>query len=224
VTVYQFNPLEHCDPNNLSDCSYTNDASLLLPVNTWGTSYAVASRNTWNGYTGFYAVVANEDNTTVTLTPSATGLTIHPGAGLTSNSGEVQLNSGDVLQVLSGWSDANDLTGTLVTADRPIQVIGGHDCTNVPKDITSCDHLEESMFPTSTLAHEYIVSPPLIPGLSVPKAFLVRIIATEADTILKYDPANGAWPSTLANAGDYVELDSATDFKITADKKVLVSQ
>ncbi|MDD5308175.1 MAG: MopE-related protein [Deltaproteobacteria bacterium] len=225
VTVYQFNPLEFCTAGG---CTYTNDASLLLPVNAWGKAYMVASRNTWVyntwNYAGFYSVVASEDDTKVTLMPSATGYAIRAGAGLTTNSGNVTLNEGDVLQVLSGTSAANDLTGSVLSADKPIQVFGGHDCTYVPWNIQACDHLEESMFPISTLAKEYIVSPPSLPTMTQPKAFFVRIIATKAGTTLQYDPPNGAWPAALANPGDYVEIDSSVDFKITASEPVLVSQ
>ncbi|MDD5307284.1 MAG: MopE-related protein [Deltaproteobacteria bacterium] len=225
VTVYQFNPLEFCIG---ALCTYTNDASLLLPVNTWGTRYMVASRNTWVFQTanlpGFYSVVAKEDGTTVTITPSATGMAIRPGAGLTSNSGNVTLDSGDVLQVLSGTSAANDLTGTLLVSDKPIQVFGGHDCTYVPANVAACDHLEESMFPIPTLAKEYIVSPPSLPTMTQPKAFFVRIIAAEGGTTLQYDPPNASWPTGIANAGQYVEIDSSVDFKIKADNRILVSQ
>jgi hypothetical protein len=226
VTVYQFNPLEYCSGGY---CSYANDASLLLPVNAWGIKYMVASRNTWewNGFNlpGFYAVVASQDGTTVTFAPSATGSSVRGGAGVADNgTGSVTLNRGDTLQVLSGVSTAADLTGTMVSADKPIQVFGGHACTFIPADVGYCDHLEESMFPVPTLSTQYVVSPPSLPTLSQPKPFFVRAIAVEAATTLQYDPPNGGWPAALANVGDYVELDSAVDFNIKADKRILVSQ
>jgi len=52
----------------------------------------------------------------------------------------------------------------------------------------------------------------------------VRAIAVEAGTTLEYDPPNGGWPAALNNPGDYVEIDSAGDFKIKAGKRILVSQ
>ena len=226
VTVYQFNPLEYCVGGY---CSYSNDASLLLPVNAWGTKYMVASRNTWewNGFNlpGFYTVVARKDGTSVTLAPSATGASVRAGAGVPGNGvATITLNTGDALQVVSGTPISADLTGTLVTADQPIEVFGGHACTFVPASTPACDHLEESMFPVPTLSTEYIVSPPSLPTMTTPKAFFVRIVAVEAVTALQYDPPNAGWPSMLANAGDYVEIDSASDFKVKSDKRILVSQ
>ncbi|HNT00070.1 MAG TPA: MopE-related protein [Polyangiaceae bacterium] len=224
ITVYQFNPLEYT-ANGFG--TYTNDASLLIPVTAWGTRYMVAARNTWqySGFTvpGFYSVVASEDATTVNLIPSATGSTILPGAGLTSGQGTVVLNRGDVLQVLSGPSGSDDLTGTLLEADKPIQVFGGHSCTYIPWNVAACDHLEESMFPVNTLASEYIVTPPSLPTLAQPKAFFVRVIAAEPAINVVFDPAVSA-PITLNNLGDYVEIDANQPFHIQATGRILVSQ
>jgi hypothetical protein len=229
VTAYQFNPLEYYAG---SAYTYTNDASLLLPVNVWGTSYVVASRNTWlfdSGgfyYYGFLAVVAREDSTTVTLTPSATATAISANTAIGVNAdgtGTVVLGEGDVLQVMSGGAESSDLTGVIVGADKPIEVLGGHDCTFIPPDLGYCDHIEEVMFPTETLSNVYVVAAPSVPG-STPGVFLTRVIATEAGTTLSYDPADAAWPASIAAAGDYVELSSSGAFQITASAPVLVSQ
>ncbi len=233
VTVYQYSPLEY---TNGFSSSFTNDASLLLPSNAWTGNYRVAARNSWTfgfggAYPGFYSVVASRDGTTVTVNPSATGTSIIAGGGIAGDgTGTVVLNEGDVLQVMSTVAgvnpDPNDVTGTLVTADKPVQVIGGSVCTFVPYDVGYCDHLEESMPPVETLATEYIVTPPLIPtGGNTPKAEMVRVIATEANTTVSYDPPQAGAPTTLVNAGDYFEIpQTVADFVITADRAILVSQ
>jgi hypothetical protein len=84
VTVYQYNPLA---------ATTTNDASLLLPVNTWTGNYLVAAWQQWSGIPGFYAVTASQDDTKVTLTPSATGKLVQAGGGVAANgTGVVMLN------------------------------------------------------------------------------------------------------------------------------------
>ena len=103
VTVYQYEPYDYTAQNLFS---FTNDASLLLPVNTWSGNYIVASYYHWpfQGFNvpGFYAVVARQDNTKVTLLPSATGKSIVPGGGVAANgTGVVMLNEGDVLEVFT---------------------------------------------------------------------------------------------------------------------------
>jgi len=132
------------------------------------------------------------------------------------------LNNSDVLLVPSS---SGDVTGSIVEADKPVQVFGGHECTNVPLNITACDHLEEAMFPIETLATEYIVVPPVqVPNTNEDKAQIVRVIASEADTMVTFEPDQGA-DTVLMNAGDFVELSSTqAAFLVSADKKILVSQ
>jgi hypothetical protein len=234
VTVYQYNPIEYklggvCTVNLALDCSFTNDASLLMPVNTWGEEYVVAARNGLaNQIPGFYAVVAMEDGTTVSLTPSATGGSVAAGAGVAANgTGNVMLNQGDVLEVYSTFSESIDLTGTFVNSDKPVQVIGGHRCIYIPNTTPYCDHIEETMLPVTALAKDYIVSAPLIKIGNVDNVSpnMVRVIATEANTTITYDPPQGGAPTNLANVGDWFEIAAtANTFEISADKKVEVAQ
>jgi hypothetical protein len=216
VTVYQYNLL-------YADAS--NDASLLLPVNAWTGEYVVASfpHAPANNYPGFYAVVAREDNTVVTLAPSATGGKVQAGAGVAADgTGKVVLNADDVLQVATS---AGDLTGTRISADRPVQVIAGHKCSKVPQNVDQCDHLEEAMFPVEALAKEYIVVPPVqSPKDNLEQGQVVRVIASEANTAVTFTPDQGA-DTVLKNAGDFVELPTTiARFKVVADKKILVAQ
>jgi hypothetical protein len=215
VTVYQYNPLA---------ANVTNDASLMLPVNVWGGDYVVAAWPFWASYPGFYSVTARHDGTTVTLAPPMQGSVVQAGGGVDGQgNGVVTLNEGDVLQVVTG--NGGDLTGTLLSADKPIQVLGGHDCTQVPIGIAACDHLEESMFPIDALATDYIVVPPVqVPNDQLEKAQVVRVIAAFDNTTLTFEPDQPG-NKVLANAGDFVELVSTTaKFKVSADKKILVAQ
>mgnify|MGYP000213906559 CR=1 FL=1 len=219
VTVYQYNPLT---------VTVTNDASVLLPVNTWTGNYLVAAWPTWifanMPLPGLYTVTARQDDTTVTLHPSATGKIIKPGGGVAADgSGVVVLGEGDVLAVYSNTN--GDVTGTIVEADKPVQVLGGHKCTNVPLNVTACDHLEESMFPIETLAKEYVVAPPVqFPNNNAEKGQIVRVIASEPATTLTFAPDQPG-NKFLANAGDFVELPTSTaKYVVSADKKILVSQ
>ncbi len=230
ITLYQYSPLQYQVNGHFSE---TNDASLLMPTNAYGTETFVVARNTHTGNPGMYSVVAREDATTVTLMPGTTGMFTNAGGGVADNgTGQVVLNAGDVLQVLSRASggpepDLADLTGTRVLSDKPVLVIGGHFCTFVPHDVAACDHLEELNLPLANLAKEYFVSDPFIkPPNQVPqlKDRMVRIIATEAATALTYDPPQNNAPTLLAQPGDYAEFITQADFKISADKKIAVAE
>ena len=216
IVVYQYNPLQS---------TTTNDASLLLPTNAWGNDTVVASWPQWNSIPAFYSVVASEDNTTVNVNPPPGGVSIAAGGGVAANgSGQVVLNESDVLQVITSANNS-DVTGSLVSADKPVLVFGGHKCTNIPANITACDHLEEALFPTQTLADEYIVVPPAqVPNNNLAKAQMVRIVATEDNTSVTMTPDQGA-NQVLATAGQFIQLTTTqAAFMVEADKPVMVLQ
>ena len=183
VTVYQY---------NLLYASATNDASLLLPVNAWTGDYLVASypHAAVNNYPGFYAVVARQDDTKVTLKPSATGGKVQAGGGVAADgTGEVVLMADDVLQVATAAD--GDLTGTLIHADKPVQVFGGHKCTQIPDGTTACDRLEEQMLPIETLSKQYIVTPPLQPDGTAPETPLASRV--ELGELVQMFASNPTW-------------------------------
>jgi hypothetical protein len=224
VTVYQFNALDYFKagaPEN----SYTNDASLLFPSNAWRDKYYAATwPQTANLSPSLIAVTAYQDGTMVTLTSKATTIAEGGAPAFTAGAPQtVALNKGDVLQV---GTAAADMTGSYVTSDKPVQVIAGHYCANIPDGFGYCDHLEESMFPVDALSNRYIVNAPAVTGtLPNGKEQTVRIVATQAGTTLTYDPPQAGAPTAIANAGDFVQISrQAASYLLTANHKVLVAQ
>jgi len=225
VTVYQFNPLDYVAG---SQFSYTNDASLLLPVNAMTPNYRVATWPAWNtGFIGDFpslmAITATQAGTTASITTTAATVA---GTGAPAFSPgvaqNVTLDAGDVLQL---FATMGDLTGSAVAANKPVQVIGGHYCTQIPIGITACDHIEESIFPYETLSNKYIVAAPALPTLPDGKVEIIRIVATEPNTLLTYEPPQAGAPDTIAAAGSFVEIaNNQQSFRITADKKIVVAQ
>jgi hypothetical protein len=234
VVVTQWSPLQ--DEGGVAP-SASNEASLLFPTHAWGNDIMVASRNTYQragiGHIpGFYAVTALEDATTVTLVPSPTSSAdILPGGGVAADgSGVIMLDRGDVLEVFSGGVQANpstvDLTGTRIVADAPIQVIGGHIYTNIPYNVSGPDHIEETMPPVSSLGTVFISAPPFasLPGEApAVKRRRMRVIATEPNTTITYDPPQAGQPTLIAEAGGYAEVtNSAASFELTTSAPALV--
>jgi hypothetical protein len=179
VTVYQFSPLQY---EKQGSFSYTNDASLLLPTNVWRGKYYAASFDPLAGfaYPSQLAVTAMHDGTTVNIRAKAPTTAGQGAPGFTQGVGQsVTLNAGDVIEISSS---TGDLTGSFVDADKPVQVISGHYCANVPAGITACDHLEESMFPVDTLSTRYMINAPAVTTLPSGKVEVIRIVATEANS------------------------------------------
>lgn len=246
VTVYQFNPLDY----KIGDSySYTNDASLLYPVNALSNRYVVASYPGTVMYDhpesmptlfmtspGGIAITAVQDATTVTVTPTADvaaadGIPAMP-AGVPTT---FTMHRADVVQFGPDASDGNpgenepDLTGTLIESSAPIQVLGFNNCTFVPKDIAACDHLEESMLPFQALGAEYFIATPARPMLGDTTAVqdrIVRIVAVEpGTTTLSYEPAIPGAPTTLAGIGKFAELPPlSSSHRISSNNKILIAE
>ena len=51
------------------------------------------------------------------------------------------------------------MTGTKVVSDKPLTVISGHECGNVPKIISRCDHISVQIPPTVTWGEQFLLAP-----------------------------------------------------------------
>jgi hypothetical protein len=221
VTVYQFSPLQYTKG---AEFSYSNDASLLLPTNVWRTKYyAAAFQHISTTNPSEMAITAMHDNTMVMFTPKATSAAAQGAPAFTAGQTQpVMLNAGDVLEVASF---DGDYTGSLVDADKPVQVISGHFCADVPETVGYCDHIEESMFPVDTLGTNYLINAPAVTTLPNGKVQFIRIVATAANTNITYDPPQAGAATNIPQAGGFIELqNNSASFKIQADQKVLVAQ
>ena len=232
VTAHQFNPLGN-------EGVYSNDASLLLPVNTLGVEYYalnVPSRpevcfmgTCFDPYYAYVTVLATEPGETVlNVTPTARIAagdpninSIPPGAAAT-----FRLQRGEVLNLQVGETSltANqDLSGTHIIATKPVAVFSGHEGSVIGETSDSCcaEHLEQQLFPIKDWGTRYMAA--ISPGRGIKKDHW-RIIAGEDNvTITTNPPQDGANNVTL-NKGEFVKFFSADSFEINATGKVQVGQ
>lgn len=213
IVAYQFNPLENL---------FTNDASLLLPTATLGNDYFVMSRQHIASYglRGSLSVVATEPDTEVTVqvtgqTLGGVGIPATPAGGTITRT----LQQFEVLNIETDGA-SSDLTGSRVTASKKVAVFGGSECSFIPDGYFACDHLEEQMFPVTTLGKTFDFCRSQPRG-SEPD--YVRVLATEDQTTITTDPAIAGTPATL-NAGQFVELNVPADVEIDGDKPLLIGQ
>jgi hypothetical protein len=202
----------------------TNGASRLLPVHALSGNYRVMAWPSFATFPGYFAVVATEDATLVSI---STPVNILAGGGLSGTGGSLTLDRGDVVQVLAptpGSGYANDLSGSMITASAPVVVFAGHDATNIPVGEPYADHLEEQLPPVETLGTDFLVAVPAHP-YTFPQRHLVKVVGIEDDTVLTYaplPPPAGA-PATV-DAGQAIAFEATADFRITASHPLLVAQ
>ncbi|MCA9311310.1 MAG: hypothetical protein KDA21_08905 [Phycisphaerales bacterium] len=192
----------------LNRVTSSTDAFASLPVETYGSSYRAMAYRGGAGGPSQLAVVAAVDGTTVTITPQST-LGSHP-AGTPYT---VVLDRLEAYQI-----QGTDVTGTLITADAPIGVFAGAQCTNVPTGVLYCDHLCEQIPPTTTWGRDVIT----LPIQSRLNGDTFRILAHMNNTSVSID---GPAPEMFTlNAGEFAERILEGNNEIFADKPILVAQ
>lgn len=240
VTVYQFNALEYAPQGgppgkDWSSCpgaasvgcfSYSNDASLLLPSTAMTGNYRITSAKGWPSPNvgAYFAITGTQDGTTVQVKNSGLGQ-ILAGGGIqaTGPNGLVTfpLARGEVVEVV--YAASADPAGSLVYADKPVQVIAGMPCTQMPLGVAACDHIEESVFPAETLGKRYFVSVPTSPG-GGPVGHVVRIFGNVNGTQLSYPGITPPGAPLSINAGQVVDLGQVSqDFEISGDHEFAVA-
>ncbi len=194
--------------------TYTSDAALGLPVQSLNTDYIVASYRPLYSDGSSFVITALYDNTNITITPSTNlfgGRTAGVPFNITLNRGQGYYNTGTTAGI------SGDVTGTIITSDKPIQVTNGEKCTNVPPGYYACDHVFEVAHPIQSW------------GLSVPVANLpfrtsgtvYRVLAAEDNTTIRLD---GTVITTL-NKGQFHEPSALTGNHVfEGDKPIFVIQ
>lgn len=193
----------------VSENASSADGYLALPAAGLGTRYYVMSYASANHAGSEFAVVATQNNTTVSITPTAAGATKPAGVAFT-----VLLNSGETYQ-LANPANA-DMTGTLVVADKPVAVFSGHRCSDMPSGTGYCDYLVEQLTDVSILGKTHHTS--LFKGRS---RYTVRVIASQDGTTFTTMPVGLI--GTL-NAGQFVDVDLAGAGEFISNNPVLVAQ
>lgn len=189
----------------------TTDAYMGLPTNVLGTEYIVLNYlTTIGGFGSTFSVVATQDNTEVTITPTET-----VGVRTIGVPYVITLQQGEVYQLESAAQNS-DLSGTIIESTLPVAVYGSVQCVNIPSGYGACDYIVEQLPPTETWGTNFVTMP-LATRLS---GDTFRILASEDTTTVTI---NGTVAATL-DRGEFFEqmIDGASE--ISADHPVLVAQ
>ncbi len=231
IVAYQFNPLNNVDV-------FSNDGSLLIPRHTWDVEYYAMSwptltrRPDTNDYNSYVTIVAAEDATTIEVTPSAgvraSGAIPAIAAGTPT---QFTLDAFDVLN-LEAVADG-DLTGTRVRSldTKTIAVFGGHEAIVVaqspapnpgqPSGPCCADHVEDSMFPTSTWGKSFAIARSQVRNAD---ADHLRIMAQRDATAVTITPT----PTTVSGncgalgPGQFCEVKITADTVVTSNEPIMI--
>lgn len=221
---------------------YSSDGYAAIPVEGWDKDYYHCAYYDWyqnsgddrNKYRGAgFIVIASENGTNVTIKLDGVGKGFATTVG-GLDIGEtinVQLNEGQTYLVRGDGKTKGqfDLTGTLISASKPIGVVSFHLRTMIPYQCTEDrDHINEMIPPISSLGKRYAtVAFNRTPrGGAKGEGDLFRVVATQKQTDVKcdfYDKSTlkliGHRDVLIQNAGGWNEVDPIGDVGNNNTKK-----
>lgn len=166
----------------------TSDATLVLPVDVWNTEYRTLSSQGSAVGKARAGIVAAYDNTHVTFRSPFLG-------GLVE---QTVLNRGEAVLYSSIMALADIVSVLSITADKPIGVLSGNDCTLIGSG-QACDHIVEMAPPVQTWGKRILVA-----GLPHrPSGSIYRVVTAEDNTTVTLDGAvlGTIGPQTYLNTG-----------------------
>ncbi len=236
IVAYQFNPLDNVNV-------FSNDASLLIPRTAFDTDYYAMSWATLdrrtpapgsNDYYGYVTIVAWQDNTQITVTPTVAVQASATQTSIAANTAtNFTLNAFEVLNLEA--SGAGDLSGTHITSTNSMSfgVFGGHEAAvfgettppNASDTLGPCcaDHLEEMLFPSSTWGMSFAITRSQSRGTNEPD--YLRVMAQKAGTAVTFTPAPSATVSGNCGSlgpGQYCDVKIQGDTEISSTQPILV--
>lgn len=191
---------------------YTTDGFLALPSAALSQQYIVSS------YFPLHDEAAVPSMAAVVATSNDTNIQIIPNVDLGENKAGIPIHVNlDRFQVYLLSSDEFDVTGTVIKSDKPIAVMGGNMCADVPNDpsIGWCDHLVEMSTPVDAWGKRFSI----VPLATRRQGDIIRIIASEPGT---QAVLNGEEIDLLSPTEVFETIITART-SITANKPILVT-
>ncbi|MFN8359718.1 MAG: IgGFc-binding protein [Candidatus Kapaibacterium sp.] len=229
VHIYAESPIIICGVNRYENA---REGFLILPVSSLGNEYVVSSypqvESTGSDKVQLVSEVtisAAYDSTEVSFSMGGTTKSETSGGLASGKDTTFLMNKGDVL-CFTGNGELQDLSGSYIKSTKPVAVVSGNQCANIPTNGSGCSPLREMELPAFAWGKEYHVTP--IFGRK--KNPIIRIYAKEKNTTVY---RNGEQWLVLPRSSrtidnGYVErrsFDGAPQcVVITADKPIYVVQ
>ncbi len=175
----------------------TADSYTVLPSEMLGKDYFAMGYQNMSSLALFsqLTVLATEDKTEITIIPTTFTGGVKPmfqPINITLNMGETySIFSISPAQELEGMPQ-QEITGTIIKANKNIAVLSGHQCTFIPREINACDYLVEQLLPTKFWGNDFFLG-----SIEKRTKFTYRALALENGTDIR---KNSKWVANI-NAG-----------------------
>jgi len=166
-----------------------------------------------------FAVIATVDSTILTIAPA-------PGCMVNGHTAPYQeiLREGEVYLGQAALGTRQDVSGTQISATRPIAVFGGHKRTSIPTRVGNYrDHLVEQMPPLEAWGREAVVTPHYIVSHGSGDTAVFKVLAAFNNTGIDITNSTGTTHYTLQSAQS-IEIPLLEAHTIAASRPILVAQ
>ena len=123
--------------------------------------------------------------------------------------------------MITATTTAADLTGTKIVSNKPLSVITGHECGNIPTTTNYCETVLEQVPPTVSWGTQFMISP-----YQSRTSQFFKIVASESSTSFSYNCGGSTYTGSLSSAGSFTTIETfSTNYcYIEATKVILVTQ
>ena len=230
IVAYQFSPIDGAT-------SFLSDASMLYPASTWDSVNHVVnvgfeSSTPGSGYP-YVTVVGGADGTQVSFTAASD--TLGGGVVPQARAGETvsfTLDDGDVATIVAA-QESESLAGSRVitSPEKPVAVLPGHACVNIPDHVCCCDHMEEQLSGVRQWGRSFVAAHMPERDTEGESTFW-QVYASENQTTVDFTRRAGVegvpTGPVVLDAGETAEFfvtsqgGAEADFRVEADKAVAV--
>lgn len=212
--------------------AYTSDALLAIPTSGWGREYVVNTYQAHNwtmpgsNLASMCTIMAAYDQTRVFFTLVGNGITQTMGGMRIGQTKQFLMNKGDVVAIASSVIVGSTLAGSRIVASKPVGVISGVQCADVPSDRPWCDHILEMELPVNTWGTTYHMTR----NFNRNAGPFFQLFAKEPNTNVFVNGANIAYlgtkpQTTVADWGEYNQygtnwFGANGNFVVSADKPI----
>ena len=208
--------------------SHTTDSYLALPVIKSPTvmqyTYYAMSFYSPNTYSSIL-IVGTEDSTRLKIRFSfAYYVYVYMGYerihAYSDRENYFTINRHETMYIYP-YDDRIDLSGTKITANKPVSVLTGHRCAYVPYAYGNCGYLIEQIPPTTYLGKVHYVAP-----LATRRTYTLKLLSTYDGTrIVVYCNNSVQYSSTFGEQRHtYITLDNQQYCAVHSSNDIMVAQ
>ena len=212
---------------------WTSDADLILPLSSWGKEYTIGTyeSNSYkyefefeDNFASICCILAGFDSTSIDFTLLGNDSSETFSGQKKGESKKYLLNKGDVLPIITKKIKNASLIGSKIISDKPIGVISGSQCTNVPNDVAGCNMISEMELPLNTWGKTFHVTQNKNRNIG----YLFQVVAKDTNTSLFINgqPLKVLRKNDLAEIFEWGEFNrlgreyESNNFVISSDKPI----